>query len=238
VPETVESLAALIAAEPAPVLLLDACAVIDVARAPLLRDRGARIVRSAAEITQAAQRGSRGAWLVLAEMAHDEIQDVLPSETERTKKQSRETVDAYGRLHSVAQSLGMATERPHPDIELLIENLRRQAEDLAAACTVVLANDLIRAAAGKRVADGRRPASRGRDKYRDCEILETYLALARALRGPVGTSRAWLVTSNTSDYGRPGLMDAELARDLEAAGIVLVTDVSWARSQMWPRQSS
>src|SRR5438874_2706953 len=83
-----------------------------------------------------------------------------------------------------------------------------------------------------RVVDDRPPASKGKSEYKDCEIVEHYLALAKALRAAGFAEPCILVSSNTRDYRVLGpTADAAFAAELRTAGLSFVTDIVWARSQ-------
>jgi hypothetical protein len=88
------------------------------------------------------------------------------------------------------------------------------------------------AQAGQRVIRGHPPASKGKQEYKDCEIFEHYLALARALRSSDFEPSLHFVSSNTNDYGSPGQLDATLDADLQSVRLTFVTDLSWLNASL------
>lgn len=73
------------------------------------------------------------------------------------------------------------------------------------------------------------PAARGKQEFKDCLIIEQYLALGRRIQS-LGVPLVF-VTSNSEDYCGGGTrLAAPLNEELPAAGITWCSVLNWAEA--------
>lgn len=214
-----------IVVEPAPVLLLDACSMLDIVRAPLNRG-GEQTVRAAVALTST----EVSVWLVLAEVAEREWHNNLPSVVRdcTTKLVQLEESVSHARA-ALAPLAGAETAAVLPSGAVAsVELLRALGARMVDRALRLDPDERCRLAAGDRVAGGYPPSRRGKEQYTDCEILEHYLELARQLRAVEFDHPVVFVSSNTIDYGKPPQPREPLAREFQEAGIEFTTTLDWA----------
>jgi hypothetical protein len=233
-PETIARLVDLIGHDPAPVVLLDTCALLDVIRIPHRDELQLESIEAALSIARRAQAVPRGTWLIAATLVETEWVDNCNPVAEESRREIAKLERRLDRLRGVAKHV-LPLEMIGP-----LELGRLQIEELLKAA----AQALIRMAhivepdpdsvmrARTRVVAGVAPAARGRQEYKDCEIFEHYLSLGRALRALGFQPDLFFVSSNTKDYGSPNELPAQVAADLQSARIEFVTSLGWLDARL------
>ncbi len=194
---SVAEAAGLVASEPAGLLLLDTCALLDVIRVSNLgRKQPHHLMGAAQVIIDSARSKPRRLWLFASEPVYREW-DLHAENTSRDATNLIQGLDTsvHG-IHSVLRSMQsyklrtaepmganvtLLTEAPNYsslDIPQHLLNLARRVLDEALALKVT---DRIALTARQRSILGKKPADKGKPSRSDCEIIETYIALGRAL---------------------------------------------------------
>ena len=220
--------ARLIASEPAPLLLLDTCALLDVLRAPQRGDDPSIAIGAAVEILRRAS-APRRIWVLAAGIIQIEWSDnataVITSLATHIKQ-----VDHWVRGLSVTlralppaaelASKGAAESSLAPggragfEALRISERLNALAEALLRSVVWLEADAEILLAAHQRSAMNLKPASRGKRERPDCQIIETYFSLCRGLRANRFSERSVFVSANKGDFcadGAPLAFHVDLA---------------------------
>lgn len=230
-PESLAALATRVAAQPAPVVLLDACSLLDVVRAPIRDEIPSGVVEAAVGLDAAAHAGPRGAWFVIATQAQEEFTQHIDTVAEDVTDKIAGIERRLGAIYSISQVLPVGTmPLARPTALNLPRQLRDLAEGILARAAILERDDDCRLRATDRVAKGVAPSARGKQEYKDCEILEHYLGFAHALRRLGFAPALIFVTSNTKDYGKPGQLCPALEADFAAVSLSFVTDLAWAQA--------
>jgi hypothetical protein len=186
-----------IAASPAPLFLLDTCALLDIIRAPAREKLGADAVRAANDLKQSLIATPRKCHVVLSHLVESEFRDNSAEPIGTTKK----VVETSKQVLLAALELGLPglPGQASPTLgDDLVGALERVANDIIAAATVIAPDTPCLERAFGRVKDKRRPARSG--KIKDAYILEQYLAFVTQLRGLGFTERCLFVSSNVEDF--------------------------------------
>ena len=225
---------ALILSDPAPVLMLDACSLLDVARAPSLPNNSSGVVDAANRLL--AGSDADRLWIVVAQVAANEFRQNINAVVQQQEGHLRRLRTDLTKATQVGRALGRGLPRAAMSDVFpahLAEGLRERAEKLAQAALELDSDDVCRAAAGRRVTAGRAPAGQGHiQQYKDCEIFEAYLNLLGELRAAGFVERVAFVTSNTKDFGSPNDSESIVVSDLAVHRAEYFTDLAAAVSQL------
>jgi len=226
-----------IVGEPAPVLLLDACSLLDIVRMPKRTQLNAIGVREAKRLCADSRDPTRKIWLVYSEIVKREFDENIESVEKEIVNHVRGIEENLSRILAVLNALDPVEQANISSKYLGSCGLSGQLRDLAVQMVnlalVLKEDDACITLGRRRVVDGRTPASKGKSEYKDCEIVEHYLSLAKSIRAKSFNEACILVSSNTRDYRVLGpTADPEFVKELKNAGISFVTDIIWARSQI------
>lgn len=228
-PETISSLVDLIKQAPAPVVLLDTCALLDIVRASHREELSAEGVEAALSLAGRARQHPRGAWLVAAEVVDTEWADNWEHVVAEARREIGQLERRMDKLRSVAKHVvPLETIAPLDLDRLQIQDHLKSAAHVLLKLTNIIAPDpdvIMRART--RVTTGTPPAAKGKQEYKDCEIFEHYLALGRALQADGFQQDLFFVSSNTKDYGTPGKLLPQLEADLLSARMQFITSFAW-----------
>jgi hypothetical protein len=239
-PDSLDGLAEIITAQPAPVVLLDACAVLDIVRSPIRKEISSSIVETSIALKVAASGAPPSVWLVAADLATQEVAEHLPA----VEKEMASRIEELDRcLSDVATITEHLPTGSFPQTRVtplaLPAHLRGLAEALMATTRRLEVDQECRFRAGGRVAQGLAPSGKGRQQYKDCEILEHYLELARRLRSSGFAPQVVFVSSNTADYGTPpDKILAAIQVDIDSVGMSFVTSLNWAHARIAQPQAN
>ena len=210
---TIAQLAIDISAAPAPVVFLDTCAILDVARAPMRGQPDS--VPAAIELLRLAAQSPPGVYLLVADIVEREWADHIVS----ARKAATDAVEAHIAVSAVATSTGVAAcPPPPPQLHQLPTALEQLSQRLLSACRVIDREATALSAALDRVVAKRKPSTKGQVK--DCHIVEHCLAVARAL-GAAFSRYLLFVSSNLDDFAtRPAnTLHSALQPDFTAVGL-------------------
>jgi hypothetical protein len=233
-PKSIFDLCREIAEDPAPVVMLDTCAVLDIIRAPIRANMRPDIVSAAEEIAARASARPRTAWVIATETVLGEWSDHYDTTTREVARQFRRVDTDIELIRAVAsQALPNPAFVPPAVAALGLETqLQQIAQSLVDVAEVLRTEQDAELRAGRRVQFGQPPSSKGKSEYKDCLIFEHYLTLSQCLQQAGFQEARFLVTSNVSDYGNPTAPDNPLAPEFAAAGLTYVTDLWWLRSSI------
>jgi hypothetical protein len=233
-PDSLEQLAQDILGNPAPVLLLDTCSIIDIIRVPIRPTRD--LLEAAQRILDRTVTPQRKLWNVVNQQVVQEWYDnaanvarEVTAAIARTEESARRLL-ATARYIAPSQSLS-AFSLGGLGLEGLLLTLSRSLLDGSA----VLEDDeaCLQRALG-RMRNGIAPSSKGKPEYKDCHIIEHFLELARRLRSCGFSDQIIFVSSNTEDYGKGPGGRPPLDAEFRAVQLEFATDIAWAESQLPP----
>ena len=220
-----------------PVLCVDACGVLDVAREPTRDAYTARHVAAVLEIIELAEADPVQVVVLVSEIAHAEILQYL-DQLERECIASLERLDVgVERIVSIFTAMGLPTVAPAKLAESGFPAAARgMAERLLRAAHVVQDEEQSKVRAMDRVAQSIAPARRAKQSAKDCLIVETYLNGARGLRTAGFAQKVIFLTSNTADFcsGAGRKLHEDLVPEFQGAGMEFVSDWVAARYALRP----
>lgn len=239
-PQTLADAAGCIAQEPAPILLLDTCAVLDIVRAPMrapASNSGQALLEAAQALLHLGQGKPRLAWLVTTSLVVTEFQEHLDAVTAEVAMHLRRLDEDVSKARAAWEQLfpGPGTgSLPSPVMfsqSPLMTALRDLASTIVASSLVLPEDEPCFKRARHRSIIGRAPAARGKESRNDCEIVEHYLELSRLLQQGGVVARRALVSSNLKDYRLQGRdTDADLRAEFEAVDLLFAGEFCWAYS--------
>ena len=227
-----------IAAEPAPVLFIDTCALLDIVRLPLRLKApvAGRNAVAAARAVAALEADERTLWAVVPPPVLEEYRRNAPGVLEELTGRWRRLDDEYRGTHDVAQSLGVGVPTP-PLFEANLGAFRRRLEELPERVierAVRLGpDDGARLRAMTRAETAVAPSQRGKESLADCVLTEHVLGLADVL-GDRAPRPLVLLSSNTDDFydGGGTLPRPPLNEQFGTRGIKLVRTWEWAAAEL------
>ena len=215
---TIAQVASDILAAPAPVICLDTCAILDVARAPARKQ--ADSVPAAKALIQLAGSIPPAIHLLISDIVPNEWREHVGSAVKAT----RDAVDDFESVVHVSSTSGaVSISVPSQQIQQarnqLPPTLERLSRDLLDQGRLIDRDHEAMSAALDRVVGKRRPSRK--NQVKDCYILEHYLAVARALGGPGFPHWVVFVSSNTEDFASAQLttLHPDLVGDFNAVGM-------------------
>jgi len=224
-------------AQPAPVLFLDTCALLDVLRVASEReDAPHRIIPAAEEVAAKASSSPRQMWLLGAERLDVEWDDNVRGVLDTIGGHIARVDRSLARLHAAARSVSsIPTEARSGDFSFVTAvrapqlgpfELPERLRDICERVLRVLIRlspdaDILRAAE-LRSMRGLKPAAKGKREHADCLIIETCFALCKSLRSRGFVERCAFVSSNTADFygeGSPLRPHEDLAGECSAINL-------------------
>ncbi|MGH7812644.1 MAG: hypothetical protein ACREQI_01395 [Candidatus Binataceae bacterium] len=228
---SISEAAQLILAQPAPLLFLDTCAVFDVLRLASEREgQPERILAATERILAMASAPARGLWILSASIIdtewRDNVQTVIDGVRAHITRVDRSLVKLHAAIRATKFTQASLRRGDPAAIEIgqlpqieqfgLPERLLEICERIMASAVWLPPDDAILRATHLRSTDRRKPAARGKRETPDCQIIETYFALCRALRSRGFEERCVFASSNKSDFygeGEPLPPHEELAAE-------------------------
>jgi hypothetical protein len=201
-PETIVNAAKVIGLSSIPVLLLDTCAVLDIIRAPQRKEIQNDIIAKANEIVFKSITDPKQLWIVKTTLVDQEWLQHYQETKNQREKYIKDVDERSIELRDVSQHLPLfypilPLEFRHLKIPDSLQNLATSLID----SSFMLAEDTnCILQARQRFIDKRPPSTKGNQQYKDCQILEHYLAFCRELRKNGYQEKCVFVSSNTNDY--------------------------------------
>jgi hypothetical protein len=231
-PKTIRTFSQVILRSPAPLLLLDTSALLDIIRTVGCLHCPPGMVPAALEMIQMASDSPSRLWIVAAKLVQGEWEDNRNSVEVATRKHIKGLDRNIETLTEVIKHFGSLSSESVPNFsEFGVESrLKNVAENMLRVATTLQEDDGCSVLANRRVIAGWAPASKGRNELKDCMIIEHYIHLCRELRDGGFNSKCVFVSSNVNDYGKGGRPLPPLDEHFKAVGLEYVTDLAWASS--------
>ena len=219
-----------ITASAAPVLFLDTCAILDVIRMPQ-RDIQEQVISAASDVLDASKE-PRKLWIVATTMVENEF-------NEKLKKVENELVKHVEKVDKDVEKLRKAANYLFASSQINSGNFRdmkipqalsKIAEYLLDSAILIATEDDCILRAVKRVTNKKRPSQKGKEEYKDCEIIEHYLEVSRQLRNRGFQEKCVFVSSNKNDFCEKNAtkIHPDLDTDFKEVGLEYAGDIAWA----------
>lgn len=183
-----------------PLLFVDTCSILDIIRgAGSSKQMSVAETESALAIARLATSTPPGCRVIRASVVEGEFNKHLQSAVNILDTEIKKVSASLNILDSLARATGLSplTTRPDPFLSDPVKQLAQFIIDNALICD---SDQDSRNAAHHRVSLARAPSKPGKESYKDCCLLEEYLAVMREVRSRNGNVPAVLITSNTADF--------------------------------------
>jgi hypothetical protein len=225
-----------ILAAPAPVLLPDTCAILDLMRDPTREHFSADQVEAARRILQMAEARQRRLWLPITAQVLAERRENQANIKQESEVKIRKLEENVQHVQRILGAHGLNTTAIAPS--LVASDFPAKSSDLvnkyfAKAEHVSNARDVNRRAIA-RMAANRAPSKRGQ-QTKDCIVIESYLSLARLLRQEGLQFQIVFFTTNTQDYSDPqdkGAIHPELVAEFGIVNMRYAVNFQMAEYQL------
>src|SRR5258708_14565376 len=171
-----------VVAAPAPVLLIDTSALLDLMRHPRRDTFSADQVKAALRLWQRLAAKRRALWLPIVQQVLVELSDNKPQVTREAEDALPKLQDMIERVQTIFAAHGLATSAITPGLAAskFPATTAATVEKFIAAALHVTGPRGIERDAFARVAANRAPSKRGK-QAKDCLVFESYLRLANLL---------------------------------------------------------
>lgn len=195
----------IILANDAPLLLVDACSLLDIVRAQGTERESLREpdILAIYELCDRIERDLPGLTIVINGQVHMEFNKNLGEQIRQSRNQLARVNSALARMRMFQP----AAQVP-PDIDFEQMGFPGHAGEL---CNRIIASSVVvedhadeAGRAYARMGQDLPPAKRGKNSAGDCLVVETYLRVMREVRNTGFTRKAIFITSNTNDFQIPG----------------------------------
>ncbi len=229
---TIADASASILRNPAPVLMIDTCILVDIIRAPQRAAKLRGCIKGAVELRRMALASPPECYLVIGSFVG----------IEWTKHADRTRIDLEEHLRALDEGFNHYREAcGHLQIDsgikttlnyvALPQALYELSLDLRNSAIDLDAQDEIRLKAFARAADNIPPSRKG-GEIKDSTILEECLEICRNLRAAGFGDRLVYCTSNTADYCDVNKIHAQIEAEFLPLTIDFVTSLPWAVNQL------
>lgn len=185
-----------------PVLIPDACALLDLVRAPAWERFSEEDGRAAVGLLAMAETGELA--VAVPQQALAEYEANLSSVRERTSADLGKMAEAVGRTFARMRSIGEPLVPDAPDLSRFAEAGLPLAERMIARAVTFVAGDEEERKALRRLLRTIPPAQKGKASQGDCLIVESSLRLAASLRDAGHSGPVVFLSSNVHDYCTAG----------------------------------
>jgi hypothetical protein len=219
-----------IASKAQPLLLIDTCSLIDIVRVPLRGNINHSHIQGAIDIARMGKSGQIS--LAVTNTIYNEFKTHLAPTCIELERYIQELESKNSSIISAIESVGLSYRFSINGLakQKLPEKLSELAEDLFSLSFMLKRDTGCGDRAHNRVELVQAPASRGKSESKDCLIIEHYLDLTKKLRATGFDKKIVFVTSNSKDYGTPGVLRAPLDLEFKAARIEYCNNFAWALS--------
>ncbi len=218
-----DDLAILILQDPKPVVFFDTCSLLDIVRSVERDNIAPEIVPSAIELSSSHDR-----WLLTSNVVNEEwkkhIEEVELG-TYRALKNLHKKVVMF--KESVGKTPTISNWTYSSDIVSyrLEETLKSVSANLVNALTIIEQDVECMEKACNRLVQCMPPASKGKDEFKDCFILEKCLKIAGLLKSRGFSEPIVFVSSNKADFGIPFNTNEPLHSEFSNVSVQYVGDL-------------
>ena len=223
-----------IESNPAPVLFLDTCALLDIMNMPFDDRFPVSIIESVNRFLEINIVNQSSIWIVIAEQVEDEwnkksnsVYEEISGEIKRARKQINKFRDIINTAGIEPGFICSDLYRFHLDDYLF--DLSRQ---LISISYIIENNSDCMGRASGRVLKNEAPSRKGKG-LPDCIIIEHYLEMCKLLRRNSFIYDLVFVSSNTKDYyepDKPYNIKEPLKSQFSELNLQYVTNIAWASS--------
>lgn len=218
----------LLSDNPAPVVFIDTCVLLDLVRAPIRESLSAETSNHARDMRARVATTHRTMWLITSETVQTEwnenienIKAEVEQEISKLESKRRHFMSAAQAATNSLYQYGQSETALN-----LVSHLELSSRAMLDASLVIAPDDIHLVRAMNRVKGYQPPAQRGKAEPKDCEIFELFLALCKASRSEGRTEKFVFVSSNTKDYG--GDSSGGIQLELDSVGAVFTHNLPWA----------
>jgi hypothetical protein len=219
-------------AAPAPVLLIDTCALLDLMRDPRRDTFSSENVEAAHRLLRKVEERPRSLWLPIVRQVLIELDDNKPFVRIDAEKAIRNLQETIERVQSIFTAHGLATSAINPklvDSEFSETTVRVVEKFISSALHVTTPRGAERCAF-VRIAQNIAPSKKGK-QAKDCLVFESYLMVATHLRAHGFDGSIVFLTTNKNDYSHmpsAAVPHPDLASELTTLNISYATNLLMA----------
>lgn len=231
---TIDDIISTILHQPAPVIFLDTCIILDIVRVLHREGIDKGIIKSAKDLIVRSKDESEKIWLITSEIVETEWNDNIDIVVEDLEKEIRRLKNNMLRLESILKDVFPGTNIIYPDIAAysLDDYLRSLSEKLLKSSIIFLNDQECLLKSTDRVFGNMAPASKGKSEPKDCMIIEHYIKISKHLRENSFREKRIFITSNKNDYGSPSDIKEPLNNEFDNVGLSYVNNMAWAISMI------
>ena len=216
-----------------PLLLLDTCLLLDVIRAPARENIGLHDLQAVQTlVARQAARPAELAFAITQQVRDEYAEHVNGVETET----ERALVKLVGRTNDMLRIAGVfhtgtaLLGHLHIDTPGIAASLRAVADGILGCARIIPHIAADSHLAGQRVLLTTPPATRAKQSFKDCQIVEGVLRHVMTLRAAGTVSPAVFASSNTADYHQGhSSLHPDLRAEFDACGLGFAP--SWAAAR-------
>jgi len=226
-PSPISDLVNLLCAQPAPVILLDTCAVLDVPRSLHREIASPALVQRTLRSLQASSATPPELYLAISGQVIQEYTKNLP-------KVLSDLRDRVSQVSKISNFLLNATDSAQLESTLtsLESNLTDLTDALFKSCLKIAPDHNCASQAAVRLASNMAPAKRGSSNMGDCLVIEHFLELVRQLRAVGFGPPCIFISSNYRDFGAAPNPKASLDIEFASLSVDFMPDIAAAMTQL------
>lgn len=219
-----------------PLLLLDTCLLLDIIRAPMRENIGLHDVQAIR--TLIARQAAQPATLTIAvtQQVRDEYAAHVLSVEEETARALTKLIDRTNGMLTMVNMFdaGLLTpENLQINAPQVISSLRAMADGILVNCLTIPHTPGDSQAAGSRVLQTKPPATRAKQSFKDCLIVEGVLRHVAEGRAAGTLGKAVFASSNTTDFHQVhSSLHPDLRAEFNACGLGFAPSWSAARYEL------
>jgi len=204
-----------------PIVLPDTCILLDILRSPRRESTDTRSVEAARAIAEAVKVAGR-VGSVVASQVQVELGNNRGNVLQDAKDGLRKLQAELQRIDGWSIALGVNGQADVSHGMSAITQCEPILDDWAAHSLIAPTTDALTGLAYQRMMRRVTPARQGKDSFKDCLVVETYLAVSGELRAKGYNGIIVFASSNTAEFvEKPGSqLHADIAQEFTALGIV------------------
>lgn len=228
----VDEIVSSILCQPAPVIFLDTCIILDIVRMLYRKEIDEEIIKSTKDLIVRSKSEPKKIWLLTSEIVEIEWKNNIDAVIGEFRSEIRKLKKTLIRLESILTDAFPGTNITYPDVATLHidASLRFFSENLLKSSMSFLNDEECLTKSTLRVIYNKAPASKGKSEPKDCMIIEHYMKISKRLNENNFSGKCIFVTSNKNDYGRPSNIKEPLNDEFDSVGLTYVDNIAWAIS--------
>ncbi|NQU05260.1 MAG: DUF4935 domain-containing protein [Calditrichaeota bacterium] len=223
-----------IISNPAPVLFLDTCAILDIMNTSFCYHINSRVIETANKLLKATNCHPPLVWLVITEDVENEWKRNAENTKNNTHDQINELSKRLNRFDQVITFAGITPDFSYskPKQFLLDEYLYKLSEKLKLASCKIKNDEDCQIRALERVRNNHPPYSKQKKTEKgtlDCVIIEHFIKVSRILRERTFENYMFFVSTNTKDYlesDKPHNIKEPLKSQFSELKLQYITDIA------------